>query len=305
MFANDFKRLFMKGLAALLPTVVTIALLVWAFSWINNHIASPITDWIITFLPDPEEDVPTFFKNTFKFDADKDAMKYGQKIEEFDEITGQQLTREYKQIHHPACDNPDESIAVPARKRRAEAMWHIAFAKWRLNVVGFLIAVVIVYIVGYFLSGLLGRTVLRIVESMVLRIPLIRSVYPNIKQVTDFLFGDRQLEFGGVVAVEYPRRGIWSLGLLTGQGMTTIQRKLPAGETVTVFIPSSPTPVTGYTITVPRSDVIELALSIDEALRFTISGGLIKPPSEGGRPEMAMSEVFGSSKRLENIKNKS
>ncbi|MCH8053202.1 MAG: DUF502 domain-containing protein, partial [Planctomycetes bacterium] len=126
----------------------------------------------------------------------------------------------------------------------------------------------------------------------------IRSLDPTVKQVTDFLFGDRQIEFGGVVAVEYPRRGVWSLGLLTGPAMKTIEKTASADDLVTVFIPSSPTPVTGYTITVPRADVIELALSIDEALRFTISGGVIKPPSEGGQPEMAMKDVFQGKKLL-------
>ncbi len=202
-------------------------------------------------------------------------------------------------IHHEACTSEVEEIAIPARKRRAEALWRIVFTKWRLNVIGFILAIVIVYIVGYVLSGLLGRTVLRMMESMVLRIPFIRSLYPNVKQVTDFLFGDRQIEFGGVVAVEYPRRGVWSLGLLTGPAMKTIEKSASADDLVTVFIPSSPTPVTGYTITVPRSDVIELVLSIDEALRFTISGGVIKPPSEGGQPEMAMKDVFGSKKLSE------
>ena len=303
MFLADFKRLFLKGLAALLPTLVTIALLLWAFNWVNEHIASPITGWIITFLPDPDE-VPGFFQRTFKTDADQDALKYGQRIEKFHPQTGEQLTVEWELIQHPASNDPDSRIAEPARKRRAEALWHIAFAKWRLNVVGFIIAIAIVYIVGYFISGLLGRTIWRIVESMVLRIPLIRSLYPNIQQVTDFLFGNQHIEFGGVVAVEYPRRGIWSVGLLTGPAMKTIEQSASGSDLVTVFIPSSPTPVTGYTITVPRADVIELALTFDEALRFTISGGVIKPPSEGGQPEMAMNETPPDRKLLKKSEKK-
>jgi len=299
MFWSNFKRLFMKGLAALLPTVVTIAMLLWAFNWVNGHIAAPITDYIITFLPDPEAEIPSFFSNTFKFDAESDPLKYGEKLDRLDPNSGAQLTREYLIIHHPACDSNDDRIAIPARKRRAEALWHIGFAKWRLNVVGFLIAIVIVYVMGYFLSGLIGRTILRMGEALILRIPFIRSLYPNVKQVTDFLFGDKQIEFGGVVAVEYPRKGIWSVGLLTGPAMKTIADHASEEDLVTIFIPSSLTPVTGYTITVPRADVIELALSIDEALRFTISGGVIKPPAEGGKPEMAMSDFFGDSKLLE------
>ncbi len=292
MASSSFKRLFMRGLAALLPTIATIALLAWAFGWINSRVATPITDWIITWLPDPEE-VPWFFSRPVPTDPRVDALRYGHPLDEIDPRTGAQLTLEYKIINHPACYSDDPEIAKAARQRRAQAMWHIAFAKLKLNVIGFAIAIVIVYFVGYFISGLLGRSVWQIAESMVLRVPLIRSVYPNIKQVTDFLLGDRRFEFAGVVAAEYPRKGIWSLGLVTGPGMRSIQRHSGA-EMVTIFIPSSPTPITGYTITVPRSDVIELALSIDEALRFTISGGVIKPPIEGGPPEMALGDASGA-----------
>ena len=80
----------------------------------------------------------------------------------------------------------------------------------------------------------------------------------------------------GVVAVQYPRAGIWSIGLRTGRPMPTVQRAV-GDRLVTVFIPSSPTPVTGYVIQVPVSDVIDLNMTIDEALRFTISGGVIQP----------------------------
>ena len=84
------------------------------------------------------------------------------------------------------------------------------------------------------------------------------------------------MEFSRVVAVEYPRKGIWSLGLVTGPGMRTVHEQL-GGDLLTVFIPSSPTPVTGYTITVRRNEVIDLPMSIDDAFRFTISGGVIMP----------------------------
>jgi uncharacterized membrane protein len=158
-------------------------------------------------------------------------------------------------------------------------MWQIAFAKYKLHLIGFVIAIIVVYFVGLFLASFLGRTTLRILERTVSRVPLIRAIYPNIKQVTDFLFGEHKLEFSGVVAVPYPRHGIWSVGLMTGSPIEALA-KGTGEELVTVFIPSSPTPATGYTITVPRRDVVELACSIDEALRFVISAGVIKPGTE-------------------------
>ena len=111
------------------------------------------------------------------------------------------------------------------------------------------------------------------------RIPLIRAIYSSVKQVTDFILKERSVEFSGVVAVEYPRKGVWSLGLTTGGPMKHVQQRVDT-ELVTVFIPSSPTPVTGYVIQVPRKDVFELNMTIDEGLKFTVSGGVIKPKAE-------------------------
>jgi len=310
MFVRDFKRMFMRGLTALLPTVVTIALFLWAFNWVSQFIASPINNAIINVLPYPD-DVPGFF-GYFEVDWEKDSLEYGTKTDELDPDTGKQLTLEYKILDHKNLasiireknSGNDEAIKK-ARRYWGNTLWHITFRKyWVLNTIGFAIAIILVYIVGYFLSGLLGKTTWRVVETSIQRIPLIRSVYPNIKQVTDFLFGDRLFEFTGVVAVEYPRKGVWSLGLLTGPGMKTIENETKEMDLVTIFIPSSPTPVTGYTITVPKSETIELALSIDEALRFTISGGVIKPPREGGQPEMAMKDVFPRTRQLEDSLNK-
>jgi uncharacterized membrane protein len=119
---------------------------------------------------------------------------------------------------------------------------------------------------------------------LVKRIPVIRAVYSTVKQVTDFLLSERPMDFSGVVAVQYPRKGIWSLGLSTGGAMKQLQERVP-DALVTVFIPSSPTPLTGYVIQAPREDVIELNLTIDEGLRFTISGGVIRPEAVLGRFE--------------------
>jgi uncharacterized membrane protein len=103
-----------------------------------------------------------------------------------------------------------------------------------------------------------------------------------VKQVTDFIFAgndDDKLKFNRVVAVEYPRKGLWSVGLVTGDTMQLIQDR--AGQScVTVFVPSSPTPFTGYVITVPKQDTIDLGITIEEALRFAISGGVIVPDSQ-------------------------
>lgn len=279
---DEFKRFFFRGLAAVLPTLLSIALFIWAYNLVDNYIGQYVTLGMrkAISLTGPPQAV----------NALTDALEYGQPINEWNDA-GQRLTVEYKIITHKALHSPDDQIRKSAERRRTEALWRIAFAKYKLNFVGFLVAIIVVYFVGRFLASLLGRQTWKIVERLLTSVPFVRAIYPNIKQVTDFLFGERQYEFSGVVAVQYPRKGIWSLGFLTGSPMIALAKATPE-ELVTIFVPSSPTPMTGYTITVPRSDTLDLAISVDEALRFTISAGVIKPHTQlaGGGDESTVAD---------------
>lgn len=267
---EDFKRFFFHGLAALLPALLTIAIIVWAYHVLDEYVGRHVTGALIRFcsatMSEPSPGDP------------EDALRYGTPIDQWDD-EGRRLTVEYKIINHKALSNQDPDLAKRAERRRNQALWRVVFTKYKLNVIGFLIAIIFVYFMGIFLASLIGRTMWRMAERALYRIPVISAIYPNLKQVTDFVLSDRKLEFSGVVAVEYPRKGLWSLGLRTGPPMRSIAEARGA-DMVTVFIPSSPTPVTGYVVTVPREDTIDLALSIDEALRFTISGGVIRPEQE-------------------------
>jgi uncharacterized membrane protein len=111
------------------------------------------------------------------------------------------------------------------------------------------------------------------------RLPILRRIYPGAKQVSEFFFSEGKVEFRRVVAIEYPRRGLWSIGFVTGRGFQALMRQAEQ-ELLTVFVPSSPTPITGYIVAVPRREVIDLPITVDEALPFLISGGVIMPPAE-------------------------
>ncbi|MBS3733762.1 MAG: DUF502 domain-containing protein [Phycisphaerae bacterium] len=152
------------------------------------------------------------------------------------------------------------------------------------------VVVVAVYIFGRLVGTWIGRGLWRVTERTVTGMPVIRKVYPHVKQVTDFMLADKrkfQLEASRVVAVEYPRKGIWSLGLVTGGGMRAIRDR--AGEDViTVFIPSSPTPFTGYTIVVNKREAVEVPITFDEALRYTISGGVLTPQNQTPKADAAL-----------------
>lgn len=269
-FAGDFRRFFLRGLGALVPTLLTFAILIWAYQFVNNNVGQPITKGLLTVCSWVSERPTPGAVN-----LDRDPLIYGTPINEWNEY-GERLTIEYKAIWHKALSHPDSEARMHAEELKNQAMWEIAFRKYKLHLLGFLIAIILVYFTGFFLASFIGRASWRAGESLLHRIPLIRAIYPHIKQVTDFLLSDKPVEFSGVVAVEYPRKGVWSVGLSTGPPIKRIQ-KVITEDLVTVFIPSSPTPITGYVITIPKRDTIELNMTIDEALRFTISGGVIKP----------------------------
>jgi uncharacterized membrane protein len=165
-----------------------------------------------------------------------------------------------------------------------------------LSIAGFIIALVAVFIVGAFLASVVGRTLWRIVEKFIMNTPLLRQVYPYVKQVTDFLLiqeEEKKKMFSRVVAVEYPRKGIWSMGLVTGSGLKKVINDVEK-EFLTILIPTAPTPFTGFVIMVPKEQTIDLDMTIEEALRFVISAGVIAPG--GSRPKFAPPQIGPESK---------
>lgn len=166
----------------------------------------------------------------------------------------------------------DKDVIYKTRIEIAEKFWVYG----RGQFTGFLVAIVGVCSIGAFLASVMGRTLWHMIEKTLMNLPLIKQVYPYIKQVTDFLLAKKSFAFSKVVAFEYPRKGTWSIGLVTGKGLRKVvnsQKK----EFLTLFVPTSPTPFTGYVIMSPKDETIDLEMSIEEALRYTISGGVITP----------------------------
>lgn len=178
------------------------------------------------------------------------------------------------------ASDPKAWLRTYAKSIKIKNLWERY--QFPLDLLGLIVAIVLIYIVGLLLGSYIGHSLYRRGEMLLQRLPLFKQVYPSVKQITDFLVSDgneRLSKFSRVVAVQYPRRGIWSVGFITGDTMITIEQAAGV-PCATVFIPSSPTPFTGYTISVPRSDMIELSITVEEALRFTVSGGVVLPPSQ-------------------------
>ncbi len=157
---------------------------------------------------------------------------------------------------------------------------------FHLSAVAVILVIITLYFLGRLVTARLGAWIVNTVETRILgRLPVIRNVYGSVKQVTDFLFSESQVEYRRVVAIEYPRRGIWSLGLVTGDSMLDIATAV--GEPcVTVLIPSSPMPVTGYTMSIPRSQLLDLNITVDQAMQFCVSCGVLVPPEQKVTPQL-------------------
>ena len=146
----------------------------------------------------------------------------------------------------------------------------------RGQITGFVIALIAVCVLGAFLASVVGKTLWLVFEKALANIPIVKKVYPHIKQITDFVLAKKKLSFNKVVAIQYPRKGVWSIGMVTGTGLKKWVNATKK-DILTVFVPSSPTPFTGYVIMTPKDEMVELDMTIEEALRFTISGGVITP----------------------------
>jgi uncharacterized membrane protein len=121
-------------------------------------------------------------------------------------------------------------------------------------------------------------------------VPVISNVYGSVKQVTDFFLTERNVEYNRVVALEYPRRGMWSMGFVTSDSLLEIT--VAAGEPLlTVLMPTSPMPMTGFTVSVPRSEVLDLNITIDQAFQFCLSCGVLVPEQQTITPELLQKEL--------------
>ncbi|MGC2854123.1 DUF502 domain-containing protein [Novispirillum sp. DQ9] len=142
---------------------------------------------------------------------------------------------------------------------------------------GLLILVLSLILVGMLTAGFLGRLLVRTSETLLARMPVIRSVYSAVKQIFETVLAQQSSAFRQVVLVEYPRRGIWALGFVSGTTSGEVQN-LTAEETVNVFLPTTPNPTSGFLLFVPRGDLIVLGMTVEEGIKMVVSGGIVTPP---------------------------
>jgi uncharacterized membrane protein len=144
---------------------------------------------------------------------------------------------------------------------------------------GLLVVVLLLLATGVFAANMVGQWWLRQGSRILRRIPIVKSIYSSVKQVSDTLFSSSGNAFREAVLVQYPRAGAWTIAFVTGKPGGEAANHL-TGDYLSLYVPTTPNPTSGFFLMVPRSDVIELAMSVDEALKYIISMGVVAPPMQ-------------------------
>jgi uncharacterized membrane protein len=262
-----YKRVFLRGLATVLPTVLTLWIVLATYAFVDVSIAGPISGSIKAQLvetPRGNELVFGVWENLAflrratpapppaSLSAAEQALHWQRELERIEALE-------------------------PQRRADLRRELDLRFPKW----VGFVLAVVAVFVVGFFMASFLGSWLWGMGESWAVRIPLVKSIYPGAKQLVNFFFSDGGATFQAVVAVEFPRTGLWSIGFLTSENVGEVEAK--AGERVRgVYLG---TPAAGQVVLARESEIVPVDMTVDEALKFLMSGGVIgRDPS---RPPQA------------------
>ncbi len=283
---SPLQRAILRGGSIIAPPLVTLLLLIWLISGIEHYVLLPLESaartalvWVTADILDgpPPNSIPL-----------EDARG---KVEGFIyqgvEYVRSPIGRKYlpEDIVGWVDANADK-LPRNMRDPRSALEYYHAYIKLRYMPRWFTIPLLmlvflsVLYFVGRFLAAGVGRFFVTGFERLIHQLPLVSNVYGSVKQVTDFILSEREIEFTRVVAVEYPRIGVWSLGFVTSDSLPPLKKTLQ-DELVSIFIPTSPMPMTGFTINVRRREVIDLDLTVDQAIQFIVSCGVVAPPPLG------------------------
>jgi uncharacterized membrane protein len=177
---------------------------------------------------------------------------------------------------------------IPAAYQPGPVLTRLFGEEWAYNVrgVGVVVFLVFTVIVGWIAKGLLGRSLLRWTEGLVDRMPVVRSVYNGLKQIAETVFSTSNSNFERACVVEFPRAGVWAIGFVATRAKGELSQKIPhEGTILTVFVPTTPNPTSGFLVYVPERDVTILEMKVEDAAKLIISAGLVYPnPKDPTKP---------------------
>lgn len=290
-------RAFLKGLSILLPAVITIAIFAWVWDVLRVYVVELTIqgiDMVTTFDPRPLTEAELVYLDDSFFQSPKNGN--GLPTNGVVVHTEANLKRMPRIMDLPA---ETQGLSPPGQPRSIlQAVldangWkrqynplsgRVERYNWFDYLLASVLGLAVVVLLGFLARNFLGRKFVSLLEWFVTRVPVVKSIYPHAKQLVEFFFTDNKpIEFETVAILEYPRRGLWSIVFVTGSGLRSVQDHTRK-RMVTVYVPSSPAPMTGYTMVVAADEVIQLDITVQEAMKFVISGGVLAPIEEQVKP---------------------
>ena len=278
---------FLRGLITLAPVVLTIVAFGLAYQMVERYVVGPINSviywsletngigWRVLRKLDIEPlDVEYLDVDLLPIELAGHARELSVQDQKF-----KVMLKQYRDdsggtwigLDSPIYDL--EELAIDSDKLRDRLRERVP------PLLGIFLSVLLVLWLGWLVGGFLGRQLVTRVDRTMHAIPIVKSVYPYSKQLVEFFFAEKKLEFDTVVVIPYPSPNLYSLAFITGNSLKSLRAK--TGKTlISCFVPSSPMPMTGYTIFVESHRVIPMPISVDEALRITRSGGVLVPTRE-------------------------
>ncbi len=280
---HPFRRALLRGLGIVLPPLLTVVVFIWAWTLIDQYVLRPV------------EGVASWALIRMEWDVRRSQPDEAV-IDDYQLLS----TREWipRHVYERVTENPGTERPVTAGQYYRRYVRIQYLQPWVVIPTFLLFFISLLYLLGWLLAAGVGRLMWASFERLIDRLPLIRNVYSSVKQVTDFVFSEQTIEFNRVVAVEYPRKGIWSIGFVTGESLLDI-RSAVNEPVVSLLMPTSPLPMTGFTITVLKSETIDLDMTVDQAVQFMVSCGVVVPPRQlqrSERPSRLSAELFSTAK---------
>jgi uncharacterized membrane protein len=277
---GPFRKALLRGLAVVLPPLLTVLVFLWAWTMIDTYILTPceqvagrlivwairdvksgVPDGAVVYRSEPGAAITAFEYNSQKYVPVGRTDKWIP--ESVEAIVDANLPNH---LPAPATASVYYEYFVRLQYLRRERTVPLFLAM-------FLLAL---YVTGKLMAARVGRYLQRIAEGAVDRMPVVRDVYSATKQITETVFSEHDMPFLRVVAVEYPRKGIWQIAFVTGEGFKDLYEA--AGEpVVSLLVSHSPIPATGFTCTALKRDTIELNITVDQAMQYIVSCGVVVP----------------------------
>jgi uncharacterized membrane protein len=277
--SHPFRGAVARGLGILLPPLLTIVIFLWIGGTVDQYVLAPVVKGAESLLVWWKADIRS-----------EDSIPLEQRNRAEPEVAGEVYHRlaAGELVPKTVYDTVVQRLGEDAIPRTGNAVYRnyfrIVYLRPYLVIPAFLLVfTLLLYLLGKFIAAGIGRFFWGLIEAGIVRVPLVRNVYSAVKQVSSFLLNERQTRVSRVVAVEYPRPGVWALGFVMGGAIGEIE-KVAGDECVTVLICTSPMPMAGFTITIRRSEVIDLHITLDQAIQFIVSCGVVIPPPKTVHP---------------------